>query len=322
MCHEESPKNNPILHHQSTIELFNHTSTFRRHSDYPLITQFLNSIKILLTPPQFNLNQKKNNGLASIVYIQTGCDPPSDRDVYVEELMKYIKIDSYGKCLHNKDLPTKYVDPMTMDEKGFHDILAQYKFTLSMENAICEDYITEKLWRPLVLGSVPIYHGSPSVNDWMPNSKSIILIDDFKSPKELAEYINWLDDNDEEYLKYLQYKTDGVTNENLSNFMKGRPWGHTYSEQTFVSGFECLICDRIHDNLKLESSGLPKKTHIANQDHYGCPRPVLFPFKDSTFAGKTFERRIWMDEYDQSKIESERLKQKVLNSTPKSLNIS
>ena len=322
MFHEESPKNKPLLHHQSTIELFNHTSTFRRHSDYPLITQFLNSIETLLTPPQFDLNQKKRNGLASVVYIQTGCDPPSDRDAYVEQLMKYIKIDSYGRCLHNKDLPTEYVDPMTMDEKGFHDILAQYKFTLSMENAICEDYITEKLWRPLILGSVPIYRGSPSVNDWMPNRKSIILIDDFKSPKELADYILWLDNNDEEYLKYLQYKTTGVTNENLLNFMKGRPWGHTYKEQSFVSGFECLVCDRIHDNMKLESKGLPKKTHIAKQEHYGCPRPVIHNFHDSQQVGKNFNRRIWIDEYDQSIKESEELKQKVFKSIPKPLEIS
>jgi hypothetical protein len=41
--------------------------------------------------------------------------------------------------------------------------VARYKFTLSFENAVCNDYITEKLWRPLTVGSVPIYMGSPSV---------------------------------------------------------------------------------------------------------------------------------------------------------------
>lgn len=53
------------------------------------------------------------------------------------------------------------MDSMTSDE--FLHFVARYKFTLAFENAVCEDYITEKLWRPLTVGSVPIYWGSPSV---------------------------------------------------------------------------------------------------------------------------------------------------------------
>lgn len=41
--------------------------------------------------------------------------------------------------------------------------IAQYKFIIAIENSICDDYITEKLWRPLIAGSIPIYLGSPSV---------------------------------------------------------------------------------------------------------------------------------------------------------------
>lgn len=313
LFHEESPKNNPILHHQNTIELFNHTATFSRHSDYSVVTQFLNSMDELLTKPQYSLHEKSQGGLASVVYIQSGCSPPSDRDAYVAQLMKYIKVDSYGKCLHNKDLPPKYVDPLTMDDKGFHKIMAQYKFTISMENAICDDYITEKLWRPMILGSVPIYRGSPKVVDWMPNNHSIILIDNFKTPKELADYITWLDNNDEEYLKYLEYKEVGVTNKNLLNFMKTRPWGHGFNDNNFVSGFECFVCDRIHENLKRVANGLTTKTHIATQDHYGCPAPVLFDFPLPDVPN--YEREMWKQEYDQSKLSSQHLKIRVMKST-------
>jgi hypothetical protein len=41
--------------------------------------------------------------------------------------------------------------------------IAKYKFVIAFENGICDDYITEKLWRPLFTGTVPIYLGSPSV---------------------------------------------------------------------------------------------------------------------------------------------------------------
>ena len=55
----------------------------------------------------------------------------------------------------------KSMQPML--EKEFYQLAAKYKFTLAMENAVCNDYITEKIWRPLQLGSVPIIFGSPKV---------------------------------------------------------------------------------------------------------------------------------------------------------------
>lgn len=46
-------------------------------------------------------------GLSPVVYVQSSCDAPSERDLYVKELGKYINIDSYGKCLNNKPLPSQ-----------------------------------------------------------------------------------------------------------------------------------------------------------------------------------------------------------------------
>lgn len=42
--------------------------------------------------------------LAPLLYIQSDCDTASNRDIYVAELMKYIRIDSYGACLNNAQL--------------------------------------------------------------------------------------------------------------------------------------------------------------------------------------------------------------------------
>lgn len=50
-----------------------------------------------------------------------------------------------------------------MLDDEFLSLIAKYKFTLSFENAVGDDYLTEKLWRPLIVGSVPVYLGSPSV---------------------------------------------------------------------------------------------------------------------------------------------------------------
>lgn len=46
---------------------------------------------------------------------------------------------------------------------------------------------------------------------WTPGEHSIIKTTDFGSPKELAEYLNMLNNNDEEYYKYFEWKKKGLS---------------------------------------------------------------------------------------------------------------
>ncbi|XP_050390782.2 alpha-(1,3)-fucosyltransferase 11 [Patella vulgata] len=286
LFHEESPLNNFILNHNIFLKLINHTATFRRESDYPITTQniyhpdFL-TIKQPLPLTVKNEKRKKNN-LAPVLYVQSHCEVPSDRDRYIEELMKHIDVDSYGSCLHNKDLPDHLVDPASNFEKDeFLELIQSYKFHLAFENAICKDYMTEKLMRPLHIGSVPIYRGSPNAKDWMPNDKSIILVDDFESPKELADYIKYLDTHDEAYEKYLEFKKPGgVKNKMLIEHLANRKWHvNIDGSMEYFRGFECHICHKLNERYTLEKAHeidptvelLPPKT--ANVSHLGCPQP-------------------------------------------------
>ena len=88
-----------------------------------------------------------------------------------------------------KDLPDHLLNPLTFDSEDLLNIIAKYKFAISFENAICHDYITEKFWRPLYAGTVPIVRGSPTILDWAPSEKSIIVAEDFPTPKELADFL-------------------------------------------------------------------------------------------------------------------------------------
>jgi alpha-1,3-fucosyltransferase 10 len=113
LLHEESPKNNFLFSFPSIMNMFNHTATFKRQSDLPLTTQWLQSIDDLLDRTYLIDVEEKHrlqidDDLAPIIYIQSDCNTPSDRDIYIKELMKFIRIDSYGSCLHNRDLPAKY----------------------------------------------------------------------------------------------------------------------------------------------------------------------------------------------------------------------
>ena len=277
---EESPKNNWLLAFQDGISLFNYTSTPSRYSNYPLTTQYLPGMDYLMSRKPVPTRYKSKDGLAAIMYLQSDCNPPSDRDSYVQELMKYIKVDSYGSCLHNKDLPKRLVDPMTMDDNDLLDIQAKYKFSLAFENAICHDYITEKLWRPFSVGSVPIIRGSPTVKDWLPHDKSAIVVDDFASPKELAKFIKELDEDDAKYEEYLSWKYSGVTNQRLLKHLDEREWGDE-KHISSVDTFECAICDFVHTRKEMERKG-EVFISVASTEHYQCDlvKPAMGSLED------------------------------------------
>lgn len=202
--------------------------------------------------PLAKKNQLRAAGVAPVVYVQSDCDPPSDRDVYVAELMRHIPVDSYGQCLHNRDLPAHLRDSTAMDEEGFYNVLARYKFILAFENAVCDDYITEKLWRPLKLGVVPVYYGAPNIRQWLPSNRSAVVVNADAPPERLAEYLKRLDKNNEEYSTYLDWKhKQEVTNKVLISEMKHRPWGvQDLTQSNYIDSFECMVCNRVWENIK------------------------------------------------------------------------
>lgn len=96
------------------MSLFNVTATYSQNSDLPLTLQSLESYNAIIDKKLFVDVQEKNRlqmeeDLAPVLYVQSICDTMSGRDDYVAELMKYIKVDSYGKCLNNKVMPTGWV---------------------------------------------------------------------------------------------------------------------------------------------------------------------------------------------------------------------
>ena len=117
-------------------------------------------------------------------------------------MKKYIPVDIIGgcgniKCERNRD-----------DEHHcLRDISNKYKFYLSFENSMCNDYVTEKFWNPLSFNSIlPVVLGSGNYTKVAP-TKSFIDAQNFESPEKLAEYLLYLDKNIEEYSNYFLWKT-------------------------------------------------------------------------------------------------------------------
>ena len=67
--------------------------------------------------------------------------------------------------------------------------------------------MTEKLYRALDAGVVPIVYGGADYSQYAP-PQSYINVADFKSPRDLADYLRFLDSNEAMYLKYFEWKKD------------------------------------------------------------------------------------------------------------------
>ncbi|KAK7004883.1 alpha-(1 3)-fucosyltransferase 10 [Biomphalaria glabrata] len=288
LLHEESPKNNFLLCHDEVLSLFNYTSTFRQESDFPITTQYLVSLEWLQqmtyykTVSQKNKYQKEEK-LAPVIYVQSDCDTPSDRDEFVKLLMKYISVDSYGACINNRQLPTQINQPLSgMSHKDYFELISHYKFALAMENAVCPDYITEKLWRPLMVGTVPIIFGSSRAQDFLPSNNSAIILENFKSAEHLGAYLGNLNAQDDKYEVYRTWKSNGISNDNLRNVMRTRTWGPTSDShwtpgyKNFIEEYECYLCQKIYEMDLLKSQGSKPPPKTANLSHYGCPKPLKF----------------------------------------------
>lgn len=273
LYHEESPRNVAELSHEPVLQLFNYSSTFSRHSDVPCTLQYLGSLSDITSTEFFVQTADKNKHLgelAPILYIQSDCDTSTERDAYVRELMKYIKVDSYGACLNNKHLPATFKEDYlnNLDKREFLMFIARYKFVIAIENGVCNDYVTEKLWRALKVGSVPIYFGAPNVRDWLPNDAAAILLQEYNTVAELVARLNMLLDDDTLYEGHLRHKTAArIDNERLLREFRNNPRSADALET--AARLECLVCESIHGSMA--GARAPR---TLDSKHYECPKPM------------------------------------------------
>ncbi len=121
----------------------------------------------------------------------------ADRNSFFQKLSKYKKVDSGGRFQNN-------IGHLVPDKRKFQ---SEYKFSIAYENNAYRPgygyYITEKIFEPMTVNSIPIYKGGSKINEDF-NTKSFINFHDFKSEDEMIEYIIELDKNPDKYLELLK----------------------------------------------------------------------------------------------------------------------
>ncbi|EFA05856.1 alpha-(1,3)-fucosyltransferase C [Tribolium castaneum] len=216
---QESPVNTPSFI-RDFDNFYNWTMTYRLDSDILRPYGFLVKQKTGYKLPTVEEIQKRPKKIAWFV---SNCGTSSERELLVNEIQKEIHVDVYGRCgtLHCEK----------NNKEGCYDMMERkYKFYLSFENSICEDYVTEKLYNVLQRNIVPIVYGGADYNTLAP-PKSVINVMDFMSVKHLVKHLKYLDSHPEEYLKFLEWKKDYIV--------------ETASTQTL-----CTLCQKLNEPIK------------------------------------------------------------------------
>ena len=248
----------PHKNRRDLENVFNLTMNYMRDSDiYHPYGFYLPLNHSELSPPSSINHAKGKSRLA--VWTCSGhgqiVNERKLRVLYVRQLKKHIPIDVYGKSaiyFHQPSLKDKCIKDKAYGTPDCRSLLQNYKFFLAFENMNCEDYITEKYWcTPLELGLVPVVMGGANYKD-LAIPGSYINVMDFPSIKKLAEYLLFLDQNDDEYNRYFEwkkyYKVGGCLRPSV-DMSNNYPW-------------MCEVCAAANNH------SLAKKTYRKIQDFY------------------------------------------------------
>ncbi len=91
--------------------------------------------------------------------------------------------------------------------KTKEESLADYMFSITMENESYSNYYTEKLMDCFATGTIPIYHGTPKLGD-MFNSEGVIVLTEKFDPKSLSKdlYFSKIDAIRDNFERCLAHK--------------------------------------------------------------------------------------------------------------------
>lgn len=171
---------------------FNLTMSYRSDSDIFMPYGWLEPWPEPPVQTQVNLSAKTD----LVAWVVSNWNSKSARVLYYQQLRDHLRVDVYGR------------GHMQLPQRTMMATLARYKFYLAFENSLHPDYITEKLWKnALEAWAVPVVLGPSRKNyeRFLPPD-AFIHVDDFKSPGDLAQYLQKLDSDSLGYQRYFHWR--------------------------------------------------------------------------------------------------------------------
>lgn len=231
---------------------FNYTATYREDSHFSSVywtdsnlywSDEDNDEKVLNDKSDEDIYSTKKKFSANLA---SNCGSNSLREEYIKELSKYVSVDVYGKC-------GSFKCPDNVNCRQY--ISENYKFFYAFENSLCYGYVTEKLFDTLNFNIIPVVFGLANYSFYIPKSGYINVVD-FQSPKHLADYLTYLDNNKTAYNSYFKWK----------KYIR-------VSKKKSTGGYLCEMCIQLNLEEKLAYVG--KKSLQSAQKMYGLNENCL-----------------------------------------------
>ncbi|KAK3862691.1 hypothetical protein Pcinc_031470, partial [Petrolisthes cinctipes] len=138
---------------------------------------------------------RERPGRHLVAWMASHCPTRSRREEYITLLQRYIPVHSYGRCGN-----LTCIRGSSLGGRCWQETLQyNYSFYLAFENSLCDHYITEKLYNPLVFHIVPVVWGGADYSQYLPPHSYIDARQ--YSPYELATLLMRLHTHPEEYAR-------------------------------------------------------------------------------------------------------------------------
>ncbi|XP_037526125.1 alpha-(1,3)-fucosyltransferase C [Rhipicephalus sanguineus] len=225
----------------SMKDAFNWTMTYRRDSDivdaYAKVTQRIKPISYSVE----RLERTWRNKKVTAVWAVSHCKTFGKRENFVDELRQHLSVDVYGKCGNLSCSRDVRFACYEMFER-------EYFFLLSFENTVCRDYVTEKLYLALLYDIIPVTFGGADYQAVAPPGSYIDALQ-FRTPKDLADYLKKVAENFGLYKSFFEWK--------------GR-----YHVEPWVYYTFCELCTKLYSSSFSQRSVYPSIIQWWNQSSH------------------------------------------------------
>lgn len=238
--------------------VFNWTMTYHLDSDIPMM---YGNIRKRNKISYKNFTELAMSKKKDVAWLASRCWTYSRRESYIQELKKYVDIDIYGGCGKRITVCEKsHPEDHWLVNPCFQMISRNYKFYLAFENAIADDYITEKFFRASQADMIVISRSGANYTRLGIHPEWFINTAQFESPKALADYIKKVSTCPSLYAKHLEWK-------NKYEAVSFRP----VDRPAF-----CQLCEKLHNDSDKTYRPFVKIKQMIFKD--GCRKPSDLSF--------------------------------------------
>lgn len=182
-------------YHKDWLNKFPHIITCQRGIRHPSVCLsqtgmpwFINKSYDDLAGSPFPVKTKE---LSAIFSAKTTIKGHRDRLRFLLAFAKRKQFDCYGRkiesLLHADGIKAQYYFSQEVETNNKWPGLADYRYSIAIENCSSEDYWTEKIIDCFLAGTVPVYYGCPNIEHYFPRDSYISI--DIHKPEEAYSII-------------------------------------------------------------------------------------------------------------------------------------